>query len=136
MLKNKKFVVVDPGKRDLMTMMNEEGKFLRYSNRKRIKETKRLKYGRLIKNHKDNLGITEIEEELAGENSKSCNLDVFTRFIKKKNELNIKLLKLYQDEKFRKIHWFSFIETKRSEVKMLDLIEETYGKDINIIHGD
>lgn len=136
LLKNKKFVVVDPGKRDLMTMMNEEGKFLRYSNRKKIKETKRLKYGRIIKNHKDNLGIIEIEKELAGENSKSCNLDVFIRFVKKKNELNKKLLTLYQDEKFRKIRWFSFIETKRSEAKMLDLIEETYGKDINIIHGD
>ena len=42
-----------------------------------MKETKRLKYQRLIKNLKDELGICEIENTLSVHNSKTCNLTKF-----------------------------------------------------------
>ena len=39
-----KHIFIDPGKRDLFKMMDDEGNFMTYSNRMRIFETKRLKY--------------------------------------------------------------------------------------------
>ena len=63
-LERTKCIYVDPGKRDLMSMIDDEGNRFTYSNKQRVKETKRLKYQRLIKNIKDTLGICEIENTL------------------------------------------------------------------------
>ena len=45
-LKKNKIIVVDPGKRSILTMLGEKGIY-NYRSRRRIKETKRLKYNRL-----------------------------------------------------------------------------------------
>jgi len=45
-------VYVDPGKRCLLYMMDDKGKYLKYTNRKHMKRTKRLKYQRYIVNYK------------------------------------------------------------------------------------
>jgi transposase len=37
-------IIIDPGKRSLLTMMDDSGKFFSYTNRQYLKETKRLKY--------------------------------------------------------------------------------------------
>ena len=58
---NGKHIFVDPGKKSLLTMMDDNGTFFSYTNRMYLKETKRLKYQALLKNHKNNAGITEIE---------------------------------------------------------------------------
>ena len=55
-------IFIDPGKRSLLTMMNDKGEFLSYTNKKRINETKRLKYQKTIQLYKNKLGISKIEE--------------------------------------------------------------------------
>jgi hypothetical protein len=134
--KAKKFVVVDPGKRDLMAMMDENGIRLNYSNKQRIKDSKRLKYHRLLKNYRDDLGITTIENDLNGLNSKTCNLEKYKEYLLKKNNTNNKLFNLYSKQKFKQYKWYSYIETKRCEDKMLNIIESKYGIDRPIIYGD
>ena len=131
-----KHIFVDPGKRSLFTMMNDKGKFCSYTNSMRIKETKRLKYQRLLKNYKDKIHITEIEETLNKYNSKSCNIDKFKEYIAKKQEVNNIVVPLYQDIQFRKYKWYAFINKKRSEDNMLNMIERKYSKDHTIIIGD
>ena len=59
-----KHIFIDPGKRSLFSMMDDDGNHFSYTNRMYLKETKRLKYQSLLKNYKDRIGITEIEEEL------------------------------------------------------------------------
>ena len=49
-----------------------------------MKETKRLKYQRLIKNYKDKLRISEIENTLSIYNSKTCDIKKFTEYISEK----------------------------------------------------
>lgn len=80
-LERKKCVFVDPGKRDLMSILDDEGNRFTYSNKQRVKETKRLKYQRIIKNLKDTLGICEIENTLSNYNSKTCDLQKFKHYI-------------------------------------------------------
>jgi len=131
-----KHIFIDPGKRSLFTMMDDKGKFCSYTNGMRIKETKRLKYQSLLKNYKDKIHITETEETLNKYNSKSCIIDKFKEYISKKMEVNDIVVPLYQNIQFRKYKWYAFINKKRSEDNMLNMIEKKYSKDHTIIIGD
>ena len=131
-----KRIFIDPGKRDLLSIIDDEGNRFTYSNKQQVKETKRLKYQRLIKNLKDELGICKIENALSEYNSKTCNLTKFKKYIKKKNKVNDKLFKLYENEKFRQYKWYAFINKKRTGDNMLNLIENKFGKDLIVIQGN
>lgn len=131
-----KHIFIDPGKRSLFSMMDDKGQFCSYTNGMRIKETKRLKYQRLLKNHKDKTHITKVEQILNTFNSKSCNLDKFKEYIAKKLEVNETVVPLYKDLHFRKYKWYAYINKKRSEDNMLNMIEKKYSKDHTIIIGD
>ena len=131
-----KRIFIDPGKRDLLSIIDDEGNRFTYSNKQRVKETKRLKYQRLIKNLKDELGICETENTLSAYNSKTCNLTKFKKYIKEKNKVNDKLFKLYENEKFRQYKWYAYINKKRTEDNMLNLIENKFGKDLIVIQGN
>ena len=82
------------------------------------------------------MGITIIERELVDFNSKSCIVEDFIKYIKKKLEVNNKILDKYNDIKFRKYKWYSYINKKRTEDNLLNTIENTYSKDHIIIIGD
>ena len=129
-------VFIDPGKRSLLTMMDDDGNFLSYTNKQRIRETKRLKYQALLKNYKDKLNITTRENTLSAFNSKTCNLEKFKEYITEKIKVNQELYTSYQNEKFRQYKWYAYINKKRTEDNMLNKIESKYGKDIKIIIGD
>jgi hypothetical protein len=131
-----KHLFIDPGKRSLLTMMDDDGNYFSYTNKQRIKETKRIKYSSLLKNYKDKQHITEIENTLSLFNSKTCDIKNFKEYIKEKLKVNDAIAKLYKNEKFRKYKWYSYINTKRTEDNMLNKIENKYGKDIKIIIGD
>lgn len=131
-----KHIFIDPGKRSLFTMMNDDGKFYSYTNKQRVNETKRLKYQNILKKYRDELEITSKENELSLYNSKSCNINKYREFITKKINTNEVLYKLYQNNKFRQYKWYAFINKKRTEDNMLNKIEKTYTKDSIIIIGD
>jgi hypothetical protein len=120
----------------LFSIVDDNNNTLTYSNKQRIKETKRLKYQRLIKNYKDKLGISEIENTLSIYNSKTCDIKKFIEYISEKNKINNKLFKLYENDKFRQYKWYGFINKKRCEDNMLNIIENNFGKDVKIIYGD
>lgn len=131
-----KHIFIDPGKRSLFTMMNDDGKFYSYTNKQRVNETKRLKYQNILKKYRDELDITSKENELSLYNSKSCNINKYREFITKKINTNEVLYKLYQNNKFRQYKWYAFINKKRTEDNMLNKMEKTYTKDSIIIIGD
>ena len=131
-----KHIFIDPGKRSLFTMMNDDGRFYSYTNKQRVNETKRLKYQNILKKYRDELEITSKENELSLYNSKSCNINKYREFITNKINTNEVLYKLYQNNKFRQYKWYAFINKKRTEDNMLNKIEKTYTKDSIIIIGD
>lgn len=111
-LKNTNKIYTDGGKRCLLYMKYDKGNRIRYTNKRYMKEVKRLKYQRIIKNHKDKtfydideeltMSMSEIESILSKYNSKSCELETFKRYIETKNKINEKLTKEYENEVFRK----------------------------------
>ena len=42
----------------------------------------------------------------------------------------------YEDEKFRQYKWYAYINKKRSEDNMNNLIKKKFGENINLIHGN
>ena len=129
-------IFIDPGKRTLLTMVDDNNKYLNYTNGEYLSRTKRLIYTKKIENYKTTIGIKNIESELTNFNSKSCIVEDFIKYIKKKLEINNKVLEKYNDIKFRKYKWYSYINKKRTEDNLLNKIENTYGKEHIIIIGD
>jgi hypothetical protein len=131
-----KHIFCDPVKRSLFSMMDDDGNHFSYTNRMYLKETKRLKYKALLKNYKDKIGITEIEEGLNKYNSKSCNVYKFQEYITEKIKANERLIPLYQELKFRQYKWYSYVNKKRTEDNMINKIAKKYSKNHIIIIGD
>jgi hypothetical protein len=137
-LKNQQVIFIDPGKRTLLTMMSrQEGKptYLNYTNSQRIHETRRLKYARLLSNHRKQAGILAIESQLK-DSGKSCQLIQLENHLKVKSQVQDQLLRLYSDPIFKRYRWYAYLNTIRSEAKLLDRIATTYGQDAKIIIGD
>ena len=134
-LKTENLIYIDPGKKTLLMMMNNYGQYMRYTNRQRIKETKRLKYQQLLHNYREKQGILNIEN-CFHLNSKTCRFEKFNEYIKNKLELNRELSSLYTPQIFRQYRWYSYINRKRSEDNLLNHIEKTYGKDAKIVIGN
>jgi len=131
-----KHIFIDPGKRALFSMMDDEGNFFSYTNRQYLKETKRIKYHALLKNYRDKLGITALEEELTQYNSKTCQLEKFKEYVTKKLQINQEIAPLYRDIKFRQYKWYAYINKKRTEDNMVNKIVKKYNKDHIVIIGD
>jgi len=133
-------VYIDPGKRSIYYMMNDNDKtpkYLTYNNRQRISETKRLKYNKIRENYKKkHVIMKKLEDELANFNSMTCNYEKFKKYVKKKNEANALLFVEYENKLFRKLKWHHFINKQRSESNLMNRIEKTYGKNPIIIMGD
>jgi hypothetical protein len=117
-------------------MIDENMNTLSYTNSQHTHRTKRFKYQKIIEQYRKERGIIKIEEKLYGICSKTCYLENFKKYLDVKCPVNNELLPMYTDEIFRKYTWYSFINTKRAEDKMLDLIEKKFGKDAIIILGD
>ena len=135
-LKNTLKVYCDPGKRNLLYMMDDNGRKLRYSNNEKLHNTKYFKYNKILENHKRKNNITIIENELSNYNSKSCDLNPFTNFIVKKNEINEKLYTKYEEGIFRKYKWFSYINKQKEDQNIINKIINVFGKNIKMIYGD
>lgn len=153
-------VVADPGKRSILFMAGDKKKvnvdtimkdgersiknhvFFNYTNKMRLKETKRIKYNKLIEHHKaktkiNDKSIQKLEEDFTNCNSKSCYHYKFIRYIATKERYEMQLkLGAYTGEYMKKLKWFGYLNKRRHEDMMLSRIEKTYGSNAVFIIGD
>lgn len=113
-----------------------------YRNKRRLRETKRLKNSKIINKLKNNINfegksISKIETELSKFSCKSVNPLIFSNYLKIKLKLfyNLQQEKTYIN-KLNQLGWFSFIDTKRHEDNILNEIRGIYGEDSIFILGD
>jgi len=123
-LQKTNWVVNDPGKIRLLKMLSKDGKTFTYTNRQRMRETKRLIYQKKLQNYRQKNKILDIEKELEGYNSKSCQLEEFKKYVIKKNETNGKLFEKYEAKIFRQLKWYKYINTQRSEANLIKKIKD------------
>jgi hypothetical protein len=138
-LKTKKIVSGDPGKKYLIYMMDDEGNKLKYSCMQRDTESL-AKRNRIIKmtNKKNNKEVIEIETELSKYLSTTIDYNKFKDFIKAKHNANKNTRAFYEDELYRKLNWRTKTYRQKSEDKFLNNIENNFGNknDIIITIGD
>ena len=135
-LKQANKIYCDPGKRDLVSMMDDKGKYFRYSNRQHIFKTERLKNQKYIENQKKTFGIIEYENMLSGVSAKTCDYDKFKEYIKLKAFVSRKVSVSYQDAKFRKYKWYGYLNRQRANSWLVNDIAATYSENSVIIMGD
>ena len=162
-MRNKKVVAIDPGHNDLINCLskadpkcqvleeikiesNNEFKFkkindiditFRYTRAQRNRESKKIRY-QVITNKIKTKDIQETENKLSKHNSKTCLFEEFKTYLKEKNKLNRKLYNHYTKIIYRKLKINQYINTKKSESKMLRAFKEKYGNpnEVLIIFGD
>src|SRR3972149_2687634 len=162
-IRKMRYVVIDPNYDDIIHCMskkeadavvellkddnNKKKKsnniFFRYTQNQRRVETRKKKYiqiRRKLRNkiRKNGKSICDIESELSKYNSKICTFNGFKRYIKQKNKMNEQLFDHYSKYIYRKLQLNSYINTKKSEIKMLRNFKEKYGntKETIVIIGD
>ena len=137
-LKNKKIVSVDPGKKNLVYMMDDGGNKLKYTCMQRDTESRNKRKREIMKINKKKSKIDELESEISDTLSTTVNFEKFKEYIKKKHEIGLKVKHFYEKELCRKLNWRTQIYRRKSEDLFLNNIEKTFGKkeDIAIVYGD
>ena len=127
---------IDPNKSNLIYCMDNNDKIFRYTRAQRLKETERLKNQKIINKYKNQHNLKSVETTISTENSKTCNYEKFMKYIKIKQESNIKLFEYYKEPFIRKIKLRTYINTQRSESKLINNIKNTYGENVKIFFGN
>lgn len=131
--KYKEIISIDPNKDDLIYCIkgsretNDLTTF-RYSNNQRSKETRKRKNRKILLKEKILEGIViNTETEMSEFNSKTNSITKFTKYIIKKNEINVKLKNFYERLLWRKLKLSVYTRTQKSEMKMVDRFKEKLG---------
>jgi hypothetical protein len=146
-LRQKKVISIDLGLSDLLYCgsKDKDGNLhtFRYTQNQRRLETRNKKYNKIIdtinKETKiNNQSIKGLETTLSKHNSKTINYDKFKEYILEKNKLNKILYDHYQKKIFRKLKLNRFINTQKSEAKMIKNFKNKFGdvKNSIICMGD
>jgi hypothetical protein len=139
---NNKMCYIDPGKRSPVTILRNDGKTYEYRTKRRLKETRRLKYNRMIDIKKrqtllSRKSIKKIEEDLTTTSGKSINTETFAEYTKKKLEFRNKITqeKTY-NEYLKRLKWYMYINTIRHTDKIVHEIKAFAGEDATLVIGD
>lgn len=137
-LKQKKIITADPGRKYLMYMMDDEGNSLKYSCMARDTESLAKRNRRILMTNKKNNSIVGKEAELSNHCCKTISIEKFKAFIKCKYETNQLTSVFYEQELYRKMNWRKKVYRQKSEDKFLNNIENVFGakEDIVVCIGD
>lgn len=135
-LKTQKMVSVDPGKKNLMYMMDDYGNELRYTCMQRDMETLGKRTRRILNNNKNKEGIDKIQSQLTPYCKKTINYNKFKDYICMKHKVDMETRPFYEDKLYRKLMWRRKTYRQRSEDKFLNNIKKKFGDDIVIAIGD
>ena len=144
-----KVVCADPGHSDLIycASHNEAGDLetFRYTQNQRRSETRIKKYGKIINNLNNTIkiryngnSVKENEVFPPGYDSKACSYGRYMNYCEKKNEMNHLLLSHYEKPLFRKLKFNRFINTQKSENRLIKNFSKKFGppSDTIFVIGD
>jgi len=146
-LNNMKIVCIDPGHSDLIYCgskdLDDKLETFRYTQNQRRVETKKKRYRKIIyKINKKTIikgkTIKEHESELSTSNKKFSTYSEFKSYCTDKNKLNETLYNHYEQKVFRKLKLNNFINTQKSESKMINNFKTKFGgpEKVIVIIGD
>lgn len=144
-LKNKKLVYIDPGKRCLYYMIGnnftnsnklKQDYRLRYTNNRRINETKRFIYQKDLEKRRKSNGTQKLETDLSKHDKKTCDYHKFRDYIKDKFRILTSVYQEYQSSIYYKYRWYGYINEQRANARLIKEIKTKFGKNAILIMGD
>ena len=135
-LKNRNIVGCDPGKRNLVYMMDKNSNKLQYTAPQRKRESKAKTNQRILLVERKRNGIIQKETELSFQNSKSVDYEKFKVYLVEKNKLNKETSEFYRKDVWRKMKFRQYSYSKKSIDTFLNKIKETFGENILIGYGN
>jgi hypothetical protein len=141
-LRSKKIVCIDPNYSDLIYCGSKDDndvlQTFRYTQNQRRLETRVKKYSKIINSINNQTiingnNIIEIETVLSLYNKKTCDYENYKEYITQKNKLNYLLYSHYEKTLFRKLKLNRYINTQKSESKMIKNFNKKFGEPENII---
>jgi hypothetical protein len=135
-LKPRNIVGCDPGKRNLVYMVDEFGTKLQYTAPQRKRESKQKCNQRILVQERKKNCIEEKETHLSLHNSKSVNIEKFKSYLAEKHKLNQETQEFYRREVWRKMKFRAYSYGKKSIDVFLNKIKETFGDNILIGYGN
>jgi len=135
-----KIVGIDVGKDDLLHC-TDGSKFFRYTANQRRLETRKKKYMKINDRLKketqiEGLNVKEWETNLSVESRYTMDFEGFKNYLKVKLPLYSKLEEYYYEPLRRKLRWNTYINTQKSEAKMINNFKSKFGSDAIIAIGD
>lgn len=134
--KGRKLVGIDPGKKDILTMVDEEGKYYSYSNCRRRNNTYLKRSNQILLAEKKKNDIIQVETKLSSFNKRTLDVVKFEKYLHAKQSYTTTLTEFYENPLFRKLKLRRFCRTKSSEDTMLNEIEKKFGKNLLLGLGD
>jgi transposase len=160
----KRIVGIDPGKDDIIyagSRINQasvkiasrkrkgDSMLFRYTQKQKNQQIKKDKYTEIRNAHKadylNSLGtgdrlaqLTECEDNLSMQNSKSSDYDMFFEFAKEKSRYYVLYGPLYETHAadiHRRLKWGTQINIRRSEDCMVNRFKEKFGRPENVVIG-
>ena len=132
---DKKIIAIDPNKSDLIYSVDDvikERNHYRYTQDQRRKETKVKKYKKIIEELKkeqiNGKTVSGYESDLSKYTKRTLNIEKYKEYLKEKNKVNNELFDFYQKKIFRKLKLNIYLNTLKSEQKMINKMKENYGK--------
>jgi hypothetical protein len=132
-LKDAEYILlaVDPGKNNLLTMIDEHGKTLTYSSVQERFETKITLNNKKREDFLNQHPIIKKKIEEFVLCAATTDVDKFKEYIKARHKLYYEVEKFYQEPTHRRLKWHKYISTQKSQHKLIETIKETYGVKID-----
>lgn len=126
-------VGVDPGRRNIITAVDREGRKLRYTSSQRAFESKLLRYREVLEKEKEKNGIVQKEAELSRHCHKTVDPSAYFQYLLTKSRIDAETREFYLQEKWRSWRFRIFCNKRSSEDRLCNTISKTFGS-ASIIH--
>ena len=123
---NYKFIGLDPGKKSIISTVDENNKYYQYSNCRRRCENYTKRSRQIIENEKKKNKITEKETVLSQFNSRTLKPEEYKKFIIQKTKINNDTNDFYSNILLRKLSFRRYVKTLQSENNLLTEFENKY----------
>ena len=127
---------MDPGRRNVLTMVSDSGEKLVYSSRQRYHKSGMKRYRAILEKEKRKNHIIKIEEELSKQSGKTVNFIDYKTYLEKKCSVDDKTRRFYYMKRWRNWKFRLFSKRKKMESELYSGIETKFGKDCILYYGD
>ena len=139
-LNAKKFVLVDPGRRDLMYCMHEEStpdepRLFRYTSNKLAKDSRRRELRRKRQQRKArDPRIAELEATLVGH--RRCTAAGFLEYVRARRAAEPYLLHAYGHPKWRELRLEGYMAQQRADARLVHGLREAFPGGETLVYGN